>query len=305
MLDDLLGRAELKTRIERLEDERDSLEARLEAESERRADAVSERQAAEERVNRLEDRVAELEDRVERAGGDGDGDGTAGFRRVTTLRGERRTTVLDRLRSVDAGPEGALTAAVEGSGPAPGPVREAFGRRAPLLDRAAPCVALTDDAGVIAAALVPPFPPEPFHGWDRGFRLEPAWFDPAVATGDGRLALALVRADLFALGVYEDGERVATESFRTDVEENHSKGGFSQARYERRRDEQVAGHLDRVREALADHGGDRLVLAGERTVLDDLSVPAARRVAVDASGDPEDALAAARADALATRLYVL
>lgn len=301
MLDDLLGRAELKARIERLEDERDSLEARLEAESERRADAVSERQAAEERVNRLEDRVTELEDRVERAGGDGDG--TVEFRRVATLRGERRRAVLDRLRSVEAGPEGALTAAVEGS--VPGPVREAFGPRAPLLERAAPCVAVTDDAGVVAAALVPPFPPEPFHGWDRGFRLDPAWFDPAAATGDGRLTLALVRADLFALGVYEDGERVATESFCTDVEENHSKGGFSQARYERRRDEQVAGHLDRVRETLADHGGDRLVLAGERTVLDDLSVPAARRVAVDASGDPEAALAAARADALATRLYVL
>ena len=51
MLDDLLGRTELKERIEELETERDRLEARLEAESERRADAVSAKQTAEERIN--------------------------------------------------------------------------------------------------------------------------------------------------------------------------------------------------------------------------------------------------------------
>lgn len=296
MLDELLGRAELKERIAELEEERDSLEARLESAEERRAEAVSGRQAAEERVNRLEDRVAELEDRVERAAGGGETD--LDFRRVDALHGARRDEVLARLRSVETEAEGALTAMVRGD--VPDAVRAAFGARAPLVERAAPCLALTDDEGLVAAALAPPLPPEPFHEWGTGFRLADGWFRPT-----GRLTLALVRADLFALGVYEDGERVDVEAFTSDVEEGHSKGGFSQARYERRRDEQVAEHLDEARERLADRDPDRLVLAGDRGAMDALDVDAERAVAVDASGDPEDALSAAFRDVFATRLYVL
>jgi peptide subunit release factor 1 (eRF1) len=179
-------------------------------------------------------------------------------------------------------------------------VRAAFGDATPRLASAAPCLALTDDHGVVRAALDPPFPPDPFVEWADRFRLDEAWFDPPA-----RHAVALVRADLFALGTYEDGERVDLTTRSVDVEENHSKGGFSQARYERRRDEQIAEHHDAVRDALADADAP-LVLTGDRASLDTLSdVSALARTAVDASGDPEAALAAARRDALATTLYGL
>jgi peptide subunit release factor 1 (eRF1) len=294
MIDDLLGRTELKERIEELREERDSYEAQLEAERERRAEAASARQDAEERVNRLEDRVTELEDRVERAE---TSEETRGFARVARLGPGERAAVLDRLRSVESGPETLLTAMVAEPGDA---VREAFGDRAPLVARAAPCLALTDDHGVVRAALDPPFPPDPFVSWGAGFRLDESWFEPPA-----RHAVALVRADRFALGVYDGGERVDRTVLTADVEENHSKGGFSQARYERRRDEQIAAHLDRVRAALAEVDAP-LVLTGDRASLDALSdVEALARTPVDASGDPEDALAAARRDALATGLYVL
>ncbi|MFB6301317.1 MAG: Vms1/Ankzf1 family peptidyl-tRNA hydrolase [Haloferacaceae archaeon] len=301
MLDDLLGRSELKERIAELEAERDSLERQLESAEESRAEAVSARQEAEERINRLEDRIAELEDRVERASGGGDA--AIEFRRVDELHDARRDEVLARLRSVETDTEGALTAMLGDEVPAP--VREAFGARAPLVERATPCLALTDDEGLVALALAPPLPPEPFHEWGAGFRLPDEWFQPPE-----RMTLAVVRADLFALGVYEDGKRVETESITADVGERHSKGGFSQGRFERRRDERVAAHLDDVRERLAARDPDRLVLAGERTALDaldldDLPFDAERRVAVDASGDPESALDAAVRDVFATRLYVL
>ena len=294
MIDDLLGRTELKERIETLREERDSYEAQLEAERERRAEAASARQDAEERVNRLEDRVAELEDRVERAEGD---ETNRGVVRVERLAPSEREAVLGRLRSVESGPETLLTAMVEEPGD---DVRAAFGARAPLVARAAPCLALTDDHGIVRAALDPPFPPEPFVAWGERFRLDESWFVPPA-----RYAVALVRADRFALGVYDDGERVDLTTLTADVEANHSKGGFSQSRYERRRDEQIAAHHDRAREALS--GVDApLVLTGDRASLDALSeVAALSRTAVDASGDPEDALAAARRDALSTGRYAL
>jgi peptide subunit release factor 1 (eRF1) len=297
MLDELLGRAALKERIDELEAETESLREQLEAESERRADAVSDRQVAEERVNRLEDRIAELTDRVERAGGEG---GDPGFRGVESLRGERRDEVVARLRSFQTGPEGALTAMVDDGVPVA--VKDALGDRAPLVARAAPCLVVADDAGLLSALLRPPLAPDPFVGWGEGFRVDAGWFRP-----EGRLTFGLLRSDVFALGVYEDGERRELETVESDVMGAHSKGGFSQGRFERRRDEQVRAHLDACREVLAGRDPETLVLVGERTVLDHFepASDAAAVDAVDATGDPETALDDAFRSFWTTRLYRL
>lgn len=300
MLDRLLGRAGLKARVEELEDERDSLRGRLDGEEERRREAVSARQEAEERVNRLEDRVTELEDRVDRAEGE---DAGPEYRGTEALRGGRLDSVLARLRSVDAGAEGALSAMVTDEDGVPEAVRDRLGDRAPLVRRAAPTLVYRDDAGVVSCALDPPLAPEPFCEWDDRFRVEESWFRPA-----GRMAFALARSDTFALGVYEDGERVEYEGFTTDVMSEHDKGGYSQARFERLRQEQVDEHLDRCREALAgveDVDDGRTILVGERTVLSELRDLADHTAGSDATGDPEDALADAFDDFWTATLHLL
>jgi peptide subunit release factor 1 (eRF1) len=295
MLDELLGRADLKERVAELEAEADSLRAQLAAERERRAEATTARQDAAERANRLADRVAELEDRVERAEGEGP---EIGFRGRSELRGERLRELLARLRSVETEPEGALTAMVEER--APEPVRELLGERAGLVERAAPCLVCADDEGLVSVALTPPVAPEPFVEWGDGFRVEGEWFRPT-----GRFALALVRADTFALGVYEGDERVSFEGFSADVMGEHSKGGFSQGRFERRRDAQIAEHVADCEDALAACDAERLFLVGEHTVLDDVGADADVRCAVDATGDPEDALADAFRSFWTARLALL
>jgi peptide subunit release factor 1 (eRF1) len=297
MLDELLGRAALKRRIEELEDEKRRLRERYDSADERRAEAESARQDAERRVNRLEDRIADLEGRVERADAD---ERDLSVRRREPLRGDRLDAVLDRLDSVDAGPEGALTAYVPENDDLPASVGDAFGERAALVARARPCLALTDDAGVVSAALRPPLPPAPFDRWDDGFRLERSWFRPT-----GRFAFALVRSDLFALGEYDGSERTHTASMESDVMGAHSKGGFSQARFERRRDQQIDDHLRRCREALADRDADRLVVVGERTVLGEFASLADRTATVDATGDPEEALSTAFREFWTTRLFAV
>jgi len=292
MLDDLLGRTELKAHIEELEEEVYHLERRLEAEQERRVEAVSARQAAEERVNRLEDRIADLEGRLEGE----EAAAAIGFRRTEDLRGERCASVLDRLDSVTAGPEGVLTAMVEA---VPEDAADLLGDRAPLVSRAAPCLLVVDDAGVLAAALDPPVAPDPFREWSVSPALDRSWFLP-----EGRFALALVRADLFAIGEYDGDERVAVEGFESDVKSDHSKGGFSQGRFERIRDEQISDHLDRCRTAIEDRDADRLYVVGDRQVLGEFE-DADATAPVDATGDPEDALADAFRDFWTTRFYAL
>jgi len=299
MLDELLGRAALKERIEELEAERDSLQEQLEAEQRRRAEAASDRQAADERVNRLEDRVAQLEGELERVRDDGDGP-TLAFRTTASMERERTATVLDRLESVAAPPEGALTAAVSDGSDLPEAVREAFGERAALVSRAAPCVAVADDAGLVSAALRPPVQPPDGHGWGPAFDLDRERFVPT-----GSHAVALVRADLFAVGEYDGTERVGFRGFESDVQGSHSKGGFSQARFERLRDEQVERHLARCREALADVSADRLYLVGDGAALEAFDVEADARAAVDATGDPEAALADAVRSFWTTRLFAI
>jgi peptide subunit release factor 1 (eRF1) len=312
MLDDLLGRTELKERIAELEDEVERLEARYEAESDRRADAVRARQEAEERVNRLEDRIADLEGRLA-ATDDAAAENDVSPRGRETLSGARLREVLSRLRSVETDAEGALTAAVDADR-LPEAVVDAVGDRAPLVRHAAPCLVCTDDAGLVAVTLSPPCLPDPFASWDERFRLDDAWFHPRP--GD---VLALVRSDLFVAGRYADdagdGERggrwSVVETVESDVKSAHSKGGFSQGRFERRREAQIDDHVDRALDALdaleavdaADRG--RLLVVGERTVLGPFEARADAVARVDASGDPEAAFETAIEAFFTTRLSLL
>ena len=282
MLDDLLGRTELKERIAELETANDRLEQQLAAEQERRADAVTDRQHAQERVNQLEDKVTELQDRVERLQAE---EPTVSFRTEATLRGDRLAEILDRLAAVETEPEGVLTAYVADGHDVPQTVRDGFGDRAPLVSRATPCLAVTDDAGLFGACLSVPAPPEPFATWDSQVTVDRAWFQPS-----GRFTLALVRSDLFAMGEYDGRERTAFHGFDSDLKSQHSKGGFSQGRFERLRDEQIDTHIDRCRHALTERTTDRLIVVGEQTVLDAFADIADVTATVSATGKPEPAL---------------
>ncbi|MEF8778069.1 MAG: Vms1/Ankzf1 family peptidyl-tRNA hydrolase [Natronomonas sp.] len=292
MLDDLLGRTELKERIEDLEEQNERLEAQLEAESRRRADAVSAKQTAQERINRLEDRIADLEGQVAPESDTPEID----FRREETLHGGRIEAVLSRLASFEGDPESVLTAYVDED--VPDSLREMLGERASLVSRATPCLACTDNAGVLAVALRPPVTTEPFCEWAATPRIDRSWFVPT-----GRFALALVRSDTFAVGVYEDNERVSFEGFESDVKSDHSKGGFSQSRFERIRDEQIENHVEKCRETLDTIGTDRLYVVGDRRLIDEFDADVT--AAVDATGKPRAALEDAFADFWSVRLYGL
>ncbi|MBO4248776.1 hypothetical protein IL252_13210 [Halomicrobium sp. IBSBa] len=297
MLEELFGRRSLKARIEELEEEKRHLQRQLDAEQDRRADAVSDRQAAQERVNRLEDRVTELEDRVQRQQGQS---GRGEFRREETLSGERLEGVLDRLDSVETGPEGALTAYVADEHDLPAAVRDAVGDDAPLVRRAAPCLLVVDDAGLVATTLSTPVSPEPFAEWRDGFAIDRTWFEPT-----GEYAVALVRSDLFALGEYVGRERIAFHGFDSELKSQHSKGGFSQARFERLRDAQIDSHVDRCLAAIEERDAERLYVVGERSLLSKFADRADATQPVDATGEPEAALADAVHEFWRVQLRVL
>jgi peptide subunit release factor 1 (eRF1) len=296
MLDRLLGRASLRERVAELEEEKRHLERQLDAEEERRAEAATERQRAEEKGNRLEDRVAELEDRVERLQSAG---GTDADRSEELLHGDRVSEVLDRLASFETEREGVFTAYVADESDVPEAVREAFGDRTERVAGAAPCLAVTDDAGLLSVCLSVPIAPAPFAGWDDHVQFEPSWFEPT-----GAHTVALVRSDLFALGEYDGRDRTAFHGFDSELKSQHSKGGFSQSRFERLRDQQIASHVDRCRAAIEEVDPEDLYVVGEGSVIHEFGERADVIRTVDATGDPEAALADAVRSLWTVRLVV-
>lgn len=304
MLDDLLGRTELKERIEELEAERDSLEQELSSVQQQhekvateKQEAITEKQDAQRRANKLDDKITQLEDQVDRLQSE---ETTLSVRQETTLSPRRLKEVLSRLGSLRTEPQAALSAYIEDGHDLPQEIREAFGERAALVSRATPCLALADDAGLVSVCLRPSVRPEPFAEWGDSFVTEEEWFLPR-----GRYTLALVRSDLFAMGTYEGDQRTAFHGFDSDLKSQHSKGGFSQSRFERIRDEQIDDHLERCHTALEERQADRLFVVGERSVIHDFARVADVTTTSGATGDPEAALRDAFEEFWQTQLRVV
>ena len=294
MLDGLLGKADLKTKIEELEAERDSLEERLEAAEDRRRTAVRDRQTAEERLNQLEDRIAGLEGELETHR---DHEETASFYSVKTIDFDRTADIITRLQSFQTTPESALTAGIVDE--IPDEVIDLIETDVPLLDRARPCVLCVDDAMLVRVMLSPPRHPGTFLTWDDSFSIDRSWFLPS-----GRFTFAVVRSDVFAMGVYDGLNRQSFTGFTSDVMGRHSKGGFSQARFERRREEQIDAHREKVEEALSEQDSEDLILVGNRRLIGSLSLSAETTARSDASGKPEAALDDAFNTFWRTRVYL-
>jgi len=93
------------------------------------------------------------------------------------------------------------------------------------------------------------------------------------------------------------------------VKEAHSKGGFSQGRFERRREGQIDDHLKRANRelsAVADADDvDRVIAVGERSVLGEVREHADVTDVSDATGKPKAALEDAFRDFWTARVHAI
>ncbi|HII81604.1 MAG TPA: peptide chain release factor-like protein [Methanosarcina sp.] len=102
---------------------------------------------------------------------------------------------------------------------------------------------------MIAEAIVPPFPVAA-SAWYLQNNFETAPLDENLSSVCRMLVLVLHAGESF-IGFSPDARIFDTEEFiKSSVKEKHSKGGFSQRRFERLREEDIAHHMDKVFEAL-------------------------------------------------------
>lgn len=301
MLDDLLGKTRLKERISALEEEVDRLEKKLEAESRRRADAVTEKQEAERQINKLESKIDELRGRLEMEEETKEQD----FRRVIELGANRVEGVLELLESIDVGGEDLTSTYIEPGGSLNlelDPGDEALLRR---IDSVTGKVIFMDDTGLIQCCLVPPLPiKNTYVKHDGSFHVDRSYFSPG-----GVHAVAVVRSDTFAAGIYSNGlDRFSRVS--SGVQGKHSKGGFSQSRFERRREQQIDEHVEEsvseFEDLLEGWEPELVAVVGEESVVNRFtgSVRVDVAKAVDARGEGRELLEEAYGKLWSSRLYV-
>jgi peptide subunit release factor 1 (eRF1) len=102
---------------------------------------------------------------------------------------------------------------------------------------------------MVCEAVAPPFPISS-SAWRLGDRFETSTLEEVLNKDYRMLALVLHAGESF-IGFAPDARFFDTgELVRSSVKEKHSKGGFSQRRFERLREEDIAHHMDKVFETL-------------------------------------------------------
>ncbi|MFB6147793.1 MAG: Vms1/Ankzf1 family peptidyl-tRNA hydrolase, partial [Candidatus Nanohaloarchaea archaeon] len=91
---------------------------------------------------------------------------------------------------------------------------------------------------------------------------------PLMEFIDEQKTWALVSAGETHIYREESGEYEELDVVKSRVDREHSKGGFSQDRFERKREEQVEQHLEEVEKVLQDYG--KVYLLGEKRLCEQL-----------------------------------
>lgn len=283
------GKEELEREISKLQSHIFELELDLNtankryvksAASEKRA--VAAKQEAEEKLKAVEIRLQTLEHELEKERKDSSGE--LYFRRTDQLSKQRTEEFLLALSSIKNPVESLLTVYI-----ASGSRLENIEDHDDVLEMLdSETVAMVDKVDsstglvlfysqdfMINELIVPPLPLKR-SCWSTGSTFDTAPVLELLRTRASILVL-VAHAGESLLGYSPDSERIdASRLVKSSVKAKHAKGGFSQRRFERLRDEDIAHHIDKVKPALrdlideCDDSTDYFVIAGDRQLAEEM-----------------------------------
>ncbi|MHC1571924.1 MAG: Vms1/Ankzf1 family peptidyl-tRNA hydrolase [Methanosarcinales archaeon] len=283
---DLFGRkrdrtiAQLEETIARLRDENEILKERFERMAEREKRALAARQEAHEEVKRLKEKLQSWKRMVERedasnAGGISSASGVSGLslRRYTVSKAKLFET-LRVVASIRAERETLQTIYLQPRALPP----ESLLHEYPQLEKAVKtlatetgCAIFHDHNHIIHLLIIPPFPiTHPTHQDSTEFETEPLSrlldnthpFLVVIAhAGDGFVMLATPNEVLLKREVH------------SSVKSKHTKGGWSQRRFERLREEEIRHHVGKIRDVIRTMLEEKpryIVASGDKRILKEL-----------------------------------
>lgn len=252
---------ELEQKIEELEDERDKFKNQYEAEQERRSELSSKKQKAEEKLNRLEHKYEELKSKHESEEDENEETvETEAIRRQLSFR--EGFNFLKKMESVSSPEQDLVTvyspADVENAEDFRGLKSSVSKDRFQLLQDKDAFIAFLDEEAFDFKLKTRPF----FKSdW---FNAENFLVGRVISFIEKEKIWVQVAAGETKIFKEQSGEFEQIDTVKSRVDRDHSKGGFSQGRFERKRDEQIDKHLDQVSEILEMY--ENIYLLGERSL---------------------------------------
>ncbi|MFB6241679.1 MAG: Vms1/Ankzf1 family peptidyl-tRNA hydrolase [Candidatus Nanosalina sp.] len=249
---------ELEEKISELEEEKQKLEKQYEAEKERRSKLASEKQQAEEERNRLKDKLEgeeEIEEKYEKSRVQWDKlkftEFRKGLKKLDSMESPEKDliTVLSPEKVEELPDLKGLKNSLDS---------ESYGK---ISSEEGFAAFMDNEFFTVILKSRPFFQPE----WtlDSGFNA-----NRILDFIETEKHWALVSANKTQVFHEEDGKWEKVEEIKNRVEKQQKKGGFSQGRFERKRDEQIQQHLDQTRELLEDLTNVKLL--GEKSHCEDL-----------------------------------
>jgi peptide subunit release factor 1 (eRF1) len=245
----------LNSRIVKLESDLQSTKTQLEKKEALAKQAVADRQEAEAHLNQELVRTQTLSHELEKVRGEPQE--KLEFRGVETLSPSAVQAYLSKLSSFHAPADDLLTVYLPGGTSLSSVLSEKVldlieEKTFTLLERLDPETGLTifyDLHRMICEAIVPPIPITS-PSWQLGDSFETSFLEERLGK-DYRMLVLILHAGESFIGFAPDARIFdIKELIRTSVKEKHSKGGFSQRRFERLREEDITHHMGKVFEAV-------------------------------------------------------
>ncbi|MGB9939086.1 Vms1/Ankzf1 family peptidyl-tRNA hydrolase [Methanosarcina sp.] len=245
----------LNSQVVRLELDLRGAKSQLEKKEALARQAVADRQEAEALLNQERIRTQTLSHELETVRTESEG--KLKFRGIETLSPQAVQAYLSKLKSFHAPAGDLLTVYLPPDTRLSDVLSEKLLERVEeetrtLLDRLdseTGLILFYDLHRMVCEALAPPVPIAS-QAWQLGHNFEVALLEESLSK-DYRMLVLILHAGESFIGFAPDARVFDTEELiRSSVKEKHSKGGFSQRRFERLREEDIAHHMDKVVEAL-------------------------------------------------------
>jgi peptide subunit release factor 1 (eRF1) len=245
----------LNSRIVKLESDLQSAKTQLEKKESLARQAVADKQEAEACLNQEFIRIQTLSHELEKIRAESPE--KLEFRGTETLSPSAAQAYLYKLSSFHSPAEDLLTVylpyGTTFSGVLSAKILDLIGEKTitllERLERETGLVIYYDLHRIICEAIVPPIPISS-PAWQLGNSFETSFLKETLSKNYRILILILHAGESF-IGFAPDAQIFDTrELIRSSVKEKHSKGGFSQRRFERLREEDIAHHVGKVLEAL-------------------------------------------------------
>ncbi|MFW6194676.1 MAG: Vms1/Ankzf1 family peptidyl-tRNA hydrolase [Halobacteriota archaeon] len=263
--------AELQRELDDLREEKEGLDKKLEKQKKRTKKAESEKQELHEKINRQEDQIQSLKNKLRNE----TLSESQELKDVETILWNNPEVQLSKIGSIRSEEEDLLTIFL----PKDHSIRDiedsAFlqskltSRQLESLENTKSDTGkvLIHSDGLFTTLIKPPLPIER-SDWllSKQFNVE-----PLLSQFDKSICLVFLSSGGSAVATFDRKEIEDYRLVKADIKSKHSKGGFSQDRFQRRRDEEIKGHIDDVEEVMEElPDADLIALSGSQKMVSEL-----------------------------------